>query len=101
MNFHIINYIQHKNNPMSSGKSISLLELKRQLEKLNEIQLQEIYKIIVKNSEKYTTNTNGIFVNISILKKDTINEIVEYIEFCGKNDAYLEAIDKDRQHEIS
>ena len=83
---------------MSSG--ISLLELKRQLEKLNEIQLQEIFKILLKHNEKYTTNTNGIFVNISILKRDTINEIASYIEFCTKNDVYLDAIDKDRQQEI-
>ena len=83
---------------MSSG--ISLLELKRQLEKLNEIQLQEIFKILLKHNEKYTTNTNGIFVNISILKQETTNEIASYIEFCSKNDVYLDAIDKDRQQEI-
>jgi len=76
--------------------SISIIELKRQIEKLTEIQLQEIFKILLKNNEKYTVNTNGIFVNISILKKTTINEISSYIEFCNKSDIYLNEIEKER-----
>ena len=79
---------------------ISLNELKRQMEKLTEIQLQEIFKIMLKHNEKYTVNTNGIFVNISILKKTTIHEIASYIEFCNKSDIYLEEIDKERNHPL-
>ena len=75
-------------------------DLKRQLEGLSEIQHQEIFKILIKNNEKYTTNTNGIFVNISILKNDTIIELVKYIDFCCKNDIYLNKLDKDRQIDI-
>ena len=80
--------------------NISLLELKRQLEKLNEIQLAEIFKILLKNNEKYTTNTNGIFVNISILKSTTVLEIKDYMDFCSKSNVYLDAIDKNRQEEM-
>ena len=80
--------------------SISIVELKRQIEKLTEIQLQEIFKIMLKHNEKYTVNTNGIFVNISILKKPTINEIASYIEFCGKSDIYLDEIDKERNQPL-
>lgn len=72
-----------------SESSISILELKRQLEKLTEIQYQEVFKILLKHSEKYTINTNGIFVNISILKRETLSEITHYIEFCSKSEAYL------------
>jgi len=75
---------------------ISPTELKRQIEKLTEIQLQEIFKILVNHNEKYTVNTNGVFVNISILKKTTINEISSYIEFCNKSDIYLNEIEKER-----
>ena len=81
--------------------SISLLELKRQLEKLTEIQYQEVFKILLKHNEKYTINTNGIFVNISILKRDTIDDIVHYIQFCGESDAYLNELDNDRRQVIS
>ena len=80
--------------------SKSIVELKRQIEKLTEIQLQEIFKILLKNNEKYTVNTNGIFVNISILKKTTIHEISSYIEFCNKSDIYLDEIDKERNQQI-
>ena len=80
--------------------SISLLELKRQLEKLTEIQYQEVFKILLKHNEKYTINTNGIFVNISILKRETTEEIAQYIEFCGKSEAYLNELDNDRRQVI-
>ena len=65
------------------------MDIKTKIEKLSEIQQQEIFKILLKNNERYTTNANGIFVNISLLKKTTITEMNNYINFCLTSDSYL------------
>ena len=46
------------------------------------------------NSEKYSINNNGIFVNLSSLKKITITEICNFIIFCDNN---KKIIDKEEQ----
>ena len=72
----------NKNN----NKSIfTNLEIKEKIDKLSENEMCEIFKIIKNNSEKYSTNKNGIFINISTLKKITINEICDFISFCDNN----------------
>jgi proline dehydrogenase len=58
-------------------------DLKRQIDILDELQYHEIFKIILKNNEKYTTNTNGIFINLSNLKQTTIQEIINYLNYCN------------------
>ena len=45
----------------------------------------EIFNIIKDNREKYTTNNNGIFINISNLKPNTIDEITKFLIFSLKN----------------
>ena len=42
--------------------------------------LQEL-KIFDKNNVKYTTNNNGIFINMKILEKSCLNDIYNYFNF--------------------
>ena len=72
----------------SKTKSNSIFtntEIKDKIEKLSENELYEIFKIIKNNNEKYSTNKNGIFINVSTLKKITINEICNFLIFCENN----------------
>jgi hypothetical protein len=65
------------------------IEIKEKIEKLSDNELCEIFKIIKNNNEKYSTNKNGIFVNISTLKKITINELCDFISFCENNNKFF------------
>ena len=73
---------------------LSNTEIKNKIEQLSEHELTEIFKIIKNNSEKYSTNKNGIFRNLSTLKKCSIQEISNFISFCETNN---KIIDQDEQ----
>ena len=45
---------------------------------------EEIYRIINRQKEKYTENSNGIFFDLSSISTDTLSQIKEYINFCLK-----------------
>jgi hypothetical protein len=78
------------NFPSSKTNSIfTNTEIKDKVEKLSENELCEIFKIIKNNNEKYSTNKNGIFINISTLKKITISELCNFINFCENNDKFF------------
>jgi len=80
--------ISNKPSYLSKSNSDSIftnIEIKDKIDKLSENELYEIFKIIKNNSEKYSTNKNGIFINVSTLKKITITEISNFLIFCENN----------------
>ena len=72
----------------------SHIDIKHKIECLSEYEVIEIFKIIKHNNEKYSTNKNGIFINLSTLKKHTILEISNFLYFCDNNNR---AIDEEEQ----
>jgi hypothetical protein len=60
-------------------------EIKNKINNLSEDEITEIFKIIKNNNEKYSTNKNGIFINLSTLTKNTILEISNFLYFCDNN----------------
>ena len=44
----------------------------------------EIFRIIRKQKESYSENSNGVFFDLSSVSFDTLNRIKEYIDFCLK-----------------
>ena len=59
------------------------------INELNNDQYLEIFKIIHKNNIEYTTNSNGVFIDLSNLKKRTLNKIYNYVSYCIKNKKVL------------
>ena len=78
------NVIDNKKN-QSKNIIFSNIELKKKIELLSEHEVCEIFRIIKNNKEKYSTNNNGIFFNVSTLKKISIQEICNFILFCENN----------------
>ena len=68
----------------------SHIDIKKKIDCLSENEITEIFKIIKNNNEKYRTNKNGIFVNVSILKKNTIQEISNFLYFCENNNKIID-----------
>ena len=46
---------------------------------------EEIYRILYRNKEQFTENSNGIFFDLSVLTDDAFLRVKEYLEFCLKN----------------
>lgn len=74
----------------------NLQEIKSKIELLTENELAEIFKIIKKNNEKYSTNKNGIFVNLTTLKRATVIELSNFLYFCENNDKIFDKEEEER-----
>jgi hypothetical protein len=72
------------------------IDIKTKIDKLSENEMFEIFKIIKNNKEKYSTNKNGIFINLSTLKSITITEICNFLNFCDKNNVIFDNEEKTR-----
>jgi hypothetical protein len=63
-------------------------ERKRFLEALSTLvkdEQENIYRILKQSNEDFSENSNGIFFDVSKIKKDTFLKIKSYMEFCRKN----------------
>jgi hypothetical protein len=74
----------------------SHIEIKNKVDNLSENEVTEIFKIIKNNNEKYSTNKNGIFINLSTLKKNTIQEICNFLYFCDNNNRAIDEEELER-----
>ena len=73
---------------MESTSKVSdkqLKELKEVIAQLEDFQKVEIYKIIKNNDIKYTSNKNGVFINMKLITPICIEEINNYIKFININ----------------
>ena len=56
---------------------------------LNPLECVEIFKILKNNNINYSENVNGIFVNMSSIKVDTLNQIIDFINYVKKKNIEL------------
>ena len=73
----------NKNDIVFSNDEIK--ELKKLIDKLHENEHIEIFKIIKNDTDKYTENRNGIFINMSKLNCNTLIKINNFVSFCNEN----------------
>ena len=73
--------IQLKDKP-SIGR---LKELREIITELDVCEQVEILKILEKNKVKYTSNNNGIFINMNKLSSEILDELDTFIKFVKNN----------------
>lgn len=64
--------------------------LKKNIESLSKLELNEIFILLKKKKIEYTTNNNGIFINLKNFDKELITELENYILFCKNNKIFLD-----------
>ncbi len=52
---------------------------------LSRSELEEIFRMIRRNNDIYSENTNGIFFDVSALRQDTFIRLKEYMNYCLEN----------------
>ena len=67
---------------MDVKKMETMKYIQTNISKLSQTEIDEIFKILYKNKSTYTQNNNGIFVNLSWLDEEILNQIYTYINFC-------------------
>lgn len=89
--------IENTKNIIPKNVIYSNVELKKKIELLSEDEMCEIFRIIKNNKEKYSTNNNGIFINLSALKLISIKEISSFLSFCENNNKILKQEEEQRE----
>lgn len=75
-----------------------LISLKDAIEKMTKIQQLDILRILKKNPAiKLNENKSGIFVNISFLPNDAIEEIEKYVKYVGDQESELNLLENQKQ----
>ena len=74
-----------------------LKRLRDDIEKLDKIHQLHILGVLKSANIDYTENTNGIFINMTILDKTTIKEIADYIDYVKLQQKQLDKIEKDKE----
>lgn len=70
-----------------------LISLKEKMEKLNVSQQEDIVRILMDNNIKFSENSNGVFLNLTNLSVDEIDEIKKYIQYISDQEANLVTIE--------
>jgi hypothetical protein len=53
------------------------------VDNLSQTELEEMFKMIHKNNCEYTKNNNGIFVNLTWIPKELLEQLEKYVLFCS------------------
>lgn len=86
---------ENLNNQNSDTKTYTDTEIKKIIDNYTEDQQTEIFKIIKYYSEYYSTNNNGIFINLDAISTNCKKEIVQFINFSKKKTQSLEELEND------
>jgi len=74
----------------------TLTKLKNHIDTLSKNEYIEIYKIIKINNEKYSQNKNGIMFDIMKFKDDTIEKIINFINYIETNNLLVDTDEQKR-----
>ena len=64
-----------------------------QLDKKNQV---EVFRIFNKHGCSFTENKNGVFMNLSVVASEVINEIQEYLKYVEKQENQLEELESEK-----
>lgn len=85
-----------ENDFVSSNISVEKLEkLKNTIEAMDKLNQIEILKIITnnKNKNKINENKSGVFVNLSFLPQNTIQEMLNYIDYIKDQEETIKSME--------
>jgi len=71
---------------MAASTSETLDILKKTIEKMNKVHQVKVLEILSKHSCKLNENKSGVYVNMSFLPKEVLDEINEYIGYVSEQE---------------
>tara|TARA_Y100000590_G_scaffold453114_1_gene597541 strand:- start:1074 stop:1901 length:828 start_codon:yes stop_codon:yes gene_type:complete len=66
------------------------LMIQKEIKLLDTSENYELFKLIKKDTDKYTTNKNGAFINMKNLNNSTLWKILDFIKYCKTTKKSLE-----------
>lgn len=74
-----------------------LLKVRDDVEKMEKIHQINILKIFKKHNIDFTENSNGIFINMTILNTEILEEITSYISYVNLQQSQLNKVEQDKE----
>ncbi len=81
---------------LTTMNNTALTTLRDQIEGMEHIHQLRVLEIIRKGNMDYTENANGIFINMSLLNTEIVNEIQNYIKYIKLQQQQLDQIEQDK-----
>ena len=75
------------------SKISELKKLRDHIEKMDMIHQIHILKILKDNNIEYTENTNGVFINMTLLDEATLKQIKNFIKYVNLQQKQLESVE--------
>ena len=69
---------------------INRTKIRDDISKMHNIEQMELFKLFIKHNVKYSSNKNGVFINISKVDDQILQIIQDHILFYQKNNQTLE-----------
>lgn len=66
---------------MNKEHTDRLLNIKKKINTLQNNEFNEIFNIVKKSNESYSSNNNGVFFDLIKFKEETINKIEKFINY--------------------
>ena len=79
-------------------EGVTLECLRDDIEKMEKIHQERIFNILKESKINYTKNSNGVFINMSLLNKKIIEEIKNYILYVELQQQQLNKVEEDKEH---
>ena len=67
----------------------NLNEIKEEIEKMDKSSHLEVFNILENEKIPYNSNMNGVFVNLSLINKNILKRLEDYIEYKKKQKLFL------------
>ena len=72
---------------------LNLESLRNSIENLDKVHHINILKILEKNDVNYSENNNGVFINLTKISENTLNEINKYVKYVKLQELELDNIE--------
>ena len=79
-------------------EGVTLECLRDDIEKMDKIHQERIFNILKESKINYTKNSNGVFINMSLLNKKIIDQIKNYILYVELQQQQLNKVEEDKAH---
>tara|TARA_B100001057_G_scaffold496065_1_gene596563 strand:- start:3899 stop:4207 length:309 start_codon:yes stop_codon:yes gene_type:complete len=79
-------------------EGVTLECLRDDIEKMDKIHQERIFNILKESKINYTKNSNGVFINMSLLNKKIIDQIKNYILYVELQQQQLNKVEEDKEH---
>ncbi len=74
----------------------NLKVLRDDIDNLDKTKHIELFKLIKKYNIQYSSNKNGIFINLSFIEKEFIEKIKEFVDLIKEQDSYINKIEDEK-----